>query len=99
MKAAAIDRVGNAMPGLGEGSGRKNMLERVVAVATLVLAIVFALTIDGFATFGNFRVILSNSASLAVLSCGMAVVIISRGLDLSLIAQMIAGATIFGIDW
>lgn len=73
------------------------MLERVVAVAALVLAVVFSLTIDGFATLGNLRVILSNSASLAVLSCGMAVVIITRGLDLSLIAQMIAGATIFGI--
>lgn len=73
------------------------MLERVVAVATVLLAGVFALAIDGFATPGNFLVILSNSASLAILSCGMAVVIISRGLDLSLIAQMIAGATIFGI--
>ncbi len=73
------------------------MLERVVAVATLVLAIVFSFAIDGFASFGNMGVILSNSASLAVLSCGMAVVIVSRGLDLSLIAQMVAGATIFGI--
>jgi len=73
------------------------MLERVVAAATLALIIVFSLAIDGFATPGNLRVILTNSASLAILSCGMAVVIISRGLDLSLVAQMVAGATIFGI--
>lgn len=73
------------------------MLERVIALAALALAITFSLTIDGFATFGNLRVILSNTASLAILSCGMAVVVISRGLDLSLIAQMIAGATIFGM--
>jgi len=86
-----------AMPGQRRASGRKNVLERVVAVAALILVIVFSLGIDGFATLGNLRVILSNSASLAVLSCGMAVVIISRGLDLSLIAQMVAGATIFGI--
>ncbi len=78
-------------------TGRKNMLERVVAVAAFALIVVFSVAIDGFATFGNLRVILSNSASLAILSCGMAVVIISRGLDLSLIAQMVAGATIFGI--
>lgn len=77
--------------------GRKNMLERVVAVAALVLIVVFSAAIDGFATLGNLRVVLSNTASLAILSCGMAVVVISRGLDLSLIAQMIAGATIFGI--
>jgi len=73
------------------------MLELVVAAATLALILIFSVTVDGFATLGNLRVILSNSASLAVLSCGMAIVIISRGLDLSLIAQMVAGATIFGI--
>lgn len=73
------------------------MLERVVAAAALVLVVVFSFAIDGFATLGNLRVVLTNSASLAILSCGMAVVIISRGLDLSLIAQMIAGATVFGI--
>lgn len=79
------------------GTSRKSMLERVVALAALALVIVFSLAIDGFATLGNLRVILSNTASLAILSCGMAVVVISRGLDLSLIAQMIAGATIFGM--
>lgn len=73
------------------------MLVRVVAAATLALIVVFGIVIDGFATLGNLRVVLTNSASLAILSCGMAVVIISRGLDLSLIAQMVAGATIFGI--
>ena len=88
---------GGAMVVGQSGAGRKNMLERVVAAATLGLVILFSLTIDGFATLGNLRVVLTNSASLAILSCGMAVVIISRGLDLSLIAQMVAGATIFGI--
>lgn len=73
------------------------MLERVVAVAAVVLIVVFSVVIDGFATLGNLSVVLSNTASLAILSCGMAVVVISRGLDLSLIAQMVAGATIFGI--
>jgi len=74
------------------------MLERVVALATGALVVAFSFTIDGFATLGNLGVILTNSASLAILGCGMAVVIISRGLDLSLIAQMVAGATIFGIQ-
>lgn len=95
MSSGTAQAVG-AMPPLRNG-GTRNMLERVVALAALALAIAFSLTIDGFATLGNLRVILSNSSSLAILSCGMAVVIISRGLDLSLIAQMIAGATIFGI--
>lgn len=73
------------------------MLERVVAVAAVVLIVVFSVVIDGFATLGNLSVVLSNTASLAILGSGMAVVVISRGLDLSLIAQMVAGATIFGI--
>lgn len=96
MTSSGAMQIEGAAP-LVRNASRKNMLERVVALAALVLAVVFSFTIDGFATLGNLRVILSNSSSLAILSCGMAVVIISRGLDLSLIAQMIAGATIFGI--
>ena len=68
----------------------------MVAV-TVLLVIVFSALTDGFATLGNFRVLVSNSTSLVILSCGMAVVIISRGLDLSLIAQMVAGACTFSI--
>ncbi len=97
MAAGSAGQLSGWMPVLQGGAGRKSMLERVVSLAALALIIVFSFVIDGFATIGNFRVILSNSASLAVLACGMAVVIISRGLDLSLIAQMVAGATIFGI--
>lgn len=81
----------------GRGRRRTNTLERVVVVVTVALFAIFSVTIEGFASAGNFRVILSNSASLVMLACGMAVVIISRGLDLSLIAQMVAGATTFSI--
>lgn len=76
---------------------RRNRLAAVVAAATVALIVVFSIFVDGFATLGNLRVILSNSAALMILSCGMAVVIISRGLDLSLIAEMVAGATTFSI--
>lgn len=78
-------------------SRQVGMLERVVLVVTIALVVLFALFIDGFATTGNLLVVLSNSTSLVMLSCGMAVVIVSRGLDLSLIAQMVSGATIFSI--
>lgn len=76
---------------------REGVLERVVAVLTLALIVIFSVSIDGFATFGNLRVILSNAAAIAMLSCGMAVVIITRGLDLSLIAQMVSGALTFAV--
>ena len=69
-------------------------------VIAVILAIIplFTIFIQGFATFGNLRVIASNSAALVILSCGMGVVIISRGLDLSLIATMVAGATTFALS-
>ncbi|MBK8160947.1 MAG: ABC transporter permease [Rhodospirillaceae bacterium] len=74
-----------------------SLLEMVVIGVTLLLIVAFSVLTEGFATVGNFRVILANSASLVILSCGMAVVIISGGLDLSLIAQMVAGAATFSI--
>lgn len=82
---------------LSPDRGKGNMLGAVVLAATALLIVLFSATIEGFATLGNLRVVLSNSASLVILSCGMAVVIISRGLDLSLIAQMVAGAATFSI--
>jgi ribose transport system permease protein len=79
---------------VGRKPGR-SLLEPIVLAVTLALIILFSLTIQGFATLGNLFVILSNSTSLVILSCGMAVVIISRGLDLSQVAAMVAGATTF----
>lgn len=74
---------------------RSSLLEPIVLAVTLALIVLFALTIPGFATLGNLSVILSNSTSLVLLSCGMAVVVISRGLDLSQVAAMVAGATTY----
>lgn len=71
------------------------MLEYIVMGVTLALVLVFSALIQGFATFGNLRVIASNSAALLILSCGMGMVIISRGLDLSMVAIMVAGAATF----
>jgi len=82
---------------LNAGQSKGKLLELIVMAVTAALIVAFSFSVDGFATLGNLRVILSNSASLVILSCGMAVVIISRGLDLSLIAVMVAGATTFSI--
>ena len=82
---------------LKTGKSKGKLLEIVVVIVTVALIVAFSASVDGFATLGNLQVILSNSASLVILGCAMAVVIISRGLDLSLIAVMIAGATTFSI--
>jgi ribose transport system permease protein len=76
---------------------RGSLLEYVVMVVTAVLAVIFALAVPGFATLGNLSVAATNSAALVILACGMGVVVISRGLDLSQVAAMVAGATTFGI--
>ena len=82
------------------GGGRRNasLLEYVVLAVTLALIILFSIFVQGFATLGNLRVIASNSAALVILSCGMGMVVISRGLDLSLVATMVAGATTFALS-
>ena len=85
---AAAPRPARAQP-------RGSLLEPIVLAVTLALIVLFAFTTPGFATLGNLSVILSNSTSLVILSCGMAVVVISRGLDLSQVAAMVAGATTY----
>lgn len=74
-----------------------SLLEYVVMAVTGGLALVFALAVPGFATLGNLSVAATNSAALVILACGMGVVVISRGLDLSLVAAMVGGAATFGI--
>lgn len=82
------------------GGRRRNasLLEYVVIGVTLALILLFSIFIEGFATLGNLRVIASNSAALVILSCGMGMVVVSRGLDLSLIATMVAGAATFALS-
>ena len=72
-------------------------LEYIVIALTLFAAVLFIFFVDGFARLGNLEILARNSAALTVLSCGMAVVIITRGLDLSQIAVMVAVAAVFGI--
>ncbi|RBP08160.1 ribose transport system permease protein [Roseiarcus fermentans] len=88
------DATANAAVPMGR-KARRSLLEPIVLGVALALIVLFSTTIPGFASLGNLSVILSNSTSLVILACGMAVVVISRGLDLSQIAAMVAGATTF----
>lgn len=55
---------------------------------TLLLAAGFALTLPGFATIGNLLGLTRSVAILGILGIAMSVVVIGRGLDLSLVATM-----------
>jgi ribose transport system permease protein len=62
--------------------------EKIVALVTVFMLVVFAIFVNRFATFGNALNLLRSVSVLGILSCGMAMVVIARGLDLSQVASM-----------
>jgi len=50
---------------------------------TAVLLVIGVFTTRGFATFGNFRVVLLLSSALGIVSVGQSIVILGKGVDLS----------------
>lgn len=63
----------------------------IFAIAAL-LAIIFAFTLPGFLTINNMLTLARSVSVLGILGLAMALVVIGRGLDLSLIATMAAGS-------
>jgi ribose transport system permease protein len=68
--------------------------EGIVAAATVVLFIYFSLTLPNFLSPENIITLIRNVAVLGTLSLGMAIVVIGRGVDLSLIATMAVSLTV-----
>ncbi|MBB4425427.1 ribose transport system permease protein [Bradyrhizobium sp. CIR48] len=66
--------------------------ERVVLLVTIVTIIVFSVLLDGFATLGNLLTMARNVSILGIMALGMAIVVIGRGLDLSIVATMVASS-------
>lgn len=62
--------------------------ERIVLAIAIGLFVVAAVGLPGFLTTGNLLAILRSVSVLGILSLGMAVVIIGRGIDLSIVAVM-----------
>ena len=63
--------------------------ERIVLTLAVVLFGVFALTLDGFLTPQNILTLIRSVAILGVLALAMVIVVIGRGIDLSLVANMV----------
>ncbi|MFD1193052.1 ABC transporter permease [Seohaeicola saemankumensis] len=74
--------------------GRVLSQEVIVLLVTLALCVIFTLTLPGFATLGNLLTMSNSVAILGMLSLGMGVVVIGRGLDLSQITAMAVSAAI-----
>jgi ribose transport system permease protein len=63
--------------------------EHIVLAIAAVLFVVFALTLKGFFTAGNIVSLVQNVSILGILGIAMALTIIGRGIDLSLVANMV----------
>ncbi|MDR5653306.1 ABC transporter permease [Ruixingdingia sedimenti] len=70
-------------------SGRIIDQQKIIFALAVVLCLVFAFTLPGFATASNALSLLQAVATIGVLGIGMAIVIIGRGIDLSQIAVLV----------
>jgi ribose transport system permease protein len=62
--------------------------ERIVFAITVALFIIFSITLDHFLTPANLLSLLQSVSVLGILGIGMAIVVIGRGIDLSIVATM-----------
>src|SRR6478736_7877283 len=81
------------MVGLGsmsEGSNRRLRLgqQEIVFAVFAVLFIAFSLFLPGFLSADNMLTLLQNVAVLGILGLAMAIVVLGRGIDISLIATL-----------
>lgn len=76
------------MSGLAKGTWKKLSQEKIVALITLLLFVFFSISLNSFLTAGNILALLQNVSILGILGVAMALVIIGRGIDLSLVATM-----------
>lgn len=63
--------------------------ERIVLLLSIVLLVLFSLFLNGFATHSNLLSLVRSVSVLGILGLAMALVVIGRGIDLSLVATMV----------
>lgn len=74
------------------GSLRNPNQEQIVFLLTVLVFLVFSFLLDGFLTVGNLINLMRSVSVLGILSVGMAIVVIGRGLDLSQVTVSAVGA-------
>jgi ribose transport system permease protein len=68
--------------------------ERVVLAISAIMFLLFSFFLDGFLQVGNLLSLLQNVAVLGILAIGMGIVVIGRGIDLTMVAVMV-----FSVAW
>ncbi|MFT3805071.1 MAG: ABC transporter permease [Burkholderiaceae bacterium] len=77
------------MPAASAGARSRKPSQTAAVLVLCALAVaVFGVTLDGFMTAGNLFALARNISILGILALAMAIVVIGRGLDLSLVASM-----------
>ncbi len=71
--------------------------ERIVFAIAVAIFLVFSISLKGFLSAGNLLSLLQNVSILGILGVGMALVIIGRGIDLSMVATMVISVAWFVI--
>nr|WP_269214046.1 ABC transporter permease [Brucella pseudogrignonensis] len=79
------------MPEVSRSSGFFNSVsqEKIVLILAVALFAGFAVSLDGFRTAGNLIAIIRSISVLGILAIGMGLVVIGRGIDLSMVAVMV----------
>lgn len=65
--------------------------ETIVFLLTVILFLTFSVILDNFFTSGNVITLLRSVSVLGMLALGMAITVIGRGVDLSMVATMVVG--------
>ncbi len=73
---------------MAQADGARFSQEKIVLAIAATMFLVFSLFLDGFFTAGNIVSLVQNVSILGVLGVGMALTIIGRGIDLSMVANM-----------
>jgi len=67
--------------------------EGIVAILAVALFVCFSLTLNNFLTTGNLIALVRSVAILGILGLGMGLVVISRGIDLAMVATMVVSTS------
>ena len=71
--------------------------ELIILIVTVVIFAGFSIFLDKFFSAGNLLTLMRSVSILGILSIGMAVVVISKGIDLSLIATLAVGTALASV--
>ena len=71
--------------------------ELIILIVTVVIFVGFSVFLDKFFSTGNLLTLMRSVSILGILSIAMAVVVISKGIDLSLIATLAVGTALASV--